>query len=206
VATADGSVVEFNHPAADYIGWMEGIGPGCALVVDQLRQGSTQAFADVIQQFLFANPDLGEHLHDELEEADMEGRLLDECDVPEEIVESYYNEPTVQIKFMDTMEEAVVDYSHGIILRAVDLANYSVEIEEIAMTMKTLEENMKTLQDDMKRVLEKMGSMDARVQNLESNMATKDWLNLRFAGLLLLTFLGGLGVLKWETLTGLFAG
>jgi hypothetical protein len=176
VATDDEAVLEFNHSPEDYICWLEGLGPGCDFVVDQLRQGSTLALGEVIQQILFANPPLGEHLHMELEEADKEGRLFDDCDVPNEIVEAYYREPTVFIRFMDTMERVGVDYSHGVILRAVDLADYKQEIEEIAMSMKTLEEDVKELRNDTKKILEQLSRSNERtaaIEEAQKHLATK---------------------------------
>lgn len=186
--------IEFNRPAADYVGWLEGIGPGCDFIVEKLRQGDLLAFGDVIQQFLFDHPILGENLHDEVEEGIWDGSLVEECELPEDVqkeAEAFFDEPSIEIQFMDT------EWSHGTALRARDLADYSQEIEEIAMSLKTLETNMTTL-------LQEMAVVKTKVETIEKHMATKDWLNLRLGGLLLLTFLAGLGVLKWETLARLF--
>lgn len=142
--------IEFDSPAKEYVPWLQGIGPGCDYIIERLRVGDTLAFAEVIQQYLFDNPTLGERLHDEVEEGLVDGTLLDECDLPPEAleyVENFWNQPTVFIKFMDTMKEAGVDYSHGAVLRAEDLADYSQEIEEIAMTLKSVDEKLEKLLD-----------------------------------------------------------
>lgn len=202
--------IEFNSPAKEYISWFEDIGPGWDYIVEQLRKGDTLAFAEVIQQYLYDNPALGARLHDEVEEEMEAGLLLDECDLSDEQlrqVEEFHRQPTVFIKFMDTLEEAGVDYSHGIGLRAEDLADYSQQIEEIAMTLKSVEEKLDKLIDAVsgpQGLNARLAVVESKLDSVETNMATKDWLNLRLGGLLLVSFLAGLGVLNWKFLLSLF--
>ena len=118
--------------------------PGGLYIIEALRRGDTMAFKDVVQQFLFDHPEVGQHLDDELEQSLVDGTALDEWELTEheaEQLNEFYKSPTVLIQFLD------VPWSGEAELRAEDLAHYSQEIEEIAMTLKSVDEKLDKLLD-----------------------------------------------------------
>lgn len=236
-------------------------GPGGLYVMECFRLGDHYAFAEVVQQFLFDHPEVGERLHDQVEKMLMRDDWQDDQFLPgaEEAMAEFYSQPTVYLKFMDTMEEAGVDYSHGIELRVEDLADFSQELEETAMSFKSLNEKMDQALTKINALTDVVGAINPKLNALTdtvgvinpklnsladtvgvikpnhdentglckavvdnknkvdeintkltgvdekiSKMASQDWFNLRFAGVIVLTFLAGLGVANFDAVKQAF--